>query len=171
MTAQPIPSKEELLEALRSSQDEVLVRLRVLSPEHFEAGRYESGWNGRQILAHIAAMEWTYPRLIDLARQTAADPGSTAPSSRTMQGGNDAYNAREVAKRAQASVAELLAEFERNRAATLAAVAGIDEHLLTCPIRSAGGTTGPLAVVLWWVAIDHVLGHTRDILGDPAGSG
>jgi hypothetical protein len=82
-----------------------------------------------------------------------------------MRGGNDAYNERQVARRAQRSAAELLAEFEQNRAATIQAVAGVDEALLARRIRSAGGVTGTLATVLQRVAVDHVLGHARDIAG------
>ena len=108
-------SKGELLEALRSSGDEVLRMVRGLPAEHLEEGRYENGWNGRQILAHIASIEWSYPRLIDIARAPASPAADELPT-RTMRGGNDAYNDRQVAKRAHLSAAELLAEFEKNRA-------------------------------------------------------
>jgi hypothetical protein len=60
-------------------------------------------------------------------------------------------------------VAELLAEFERNRATTIAAVEAVDEALLARRIRSAGGVVGPLAQVFLQVAVLHVLGHARDI--------
>src|SRR5205807_9215686 len=116
----PAPSKAELLRALRSSRDEVVRLVSSLPPARLEEGRYESGWNGRQILAHIASIEWSYPRLIDIAREAgAAAPAVAAePPTRSMRGGNDAYNERQVAKRAHLSAAELLEEFERNRAAT-----------------------------------------------------
>ena len=163
------PSKAELLAALRTSRDEVLAMLRPLSPARLEEGRYENGWNGRQILAHIASIEWTYPRLIDMAREAAAGkapsgpPAGDDPPTRSMRGGNDAYNERQVAKRAGVPPAELLAEFERNRAATLAAVEAADEALFAREIRSAGGVVGPLALVFHRVAVEHVLGHARDI--------
>ena len=175
-TEQTIPTKAELLNALRSSAREVQAKLGGRPAETFEEGRYENGWNGRQIFAHVASMEWTYPRLIDIARQAAApspkEPGrgkpeqSDQPPTRTMRGGVDDYNQRQVEKRAQASVAELLAEFEKNRAATIAAVEEVDEALLTTPIRSAGGITGALATVIQAVAVLHVLGHVNDIVGD-----
>jgi uncharacterized protein (TIGR03083 family) len=168
-------SKAELLTALRASRDEVLTIVRAVPPGRLEAGRYENGWNGRQILAHLASIEWTYPRLIDIAREApAAESGSTglaegAPPARSMRGGNDAYNERQVARRAHLSPADLLAEFERNRAATIAAVEAAPEDLFTRPIRSAGGVTGPLAVVFNQVAVMHVLAHARDIARTGAG--
>jgi hypothetical protein len=162
--------KAELLEALRRSRDEVVGIVRGLPPERLEDGRYENGWNGRQILAHLASIEWTYPRLIDIARDAPAPESAPASSAgelptRTMRGGNDAYNDRQVARRAHRSVAELLAEFEQNRDATIRAVEAADDGLFARRIRSAGGVVGPLAEVFHQVAVVHVLGHARDIAG------
>lgn len=174
MPAQGMPSKGELLAALRASRDEVLGIVRAVPPDSWEEGRYENGWNARQILAHLASIEWTYPRLIEIAREApatgsgSADLAGGAPPTRSMRGGNEAYNDRQVAKRAHLSPADLLAEFERNRAATIAAVEAAEEDLLVRPIRSAGGVTGPLAVVFNQVAVLHVLGHARDIAGTSA---
>jgi uncharacterized damage-inducible protein DinB len=162
-------TKRGLLDELRTSRDEVLRIVRALPAERLEEGRYENGWNGRQILAHIASIEWSYPRLIDIARDAASEPSATPgaadPPTRTMRGGNDAYNDRQVAKRAHLSVAELLTEFEQNRAATIAAVEAADDRLFARPIRSAGGIVGPLAEVFHQVAVAHVLGHARDLSG------
>ena len=175
-------SKAELLDKLRTSRDQIVFKLRAMPPESLEQGRYESGWNGRQILAHIASIEWTYPRLIDVAREaqasTASPPspaqlgrgargeGSQAdPASRPARGGIDDYNARQVEKRAQMSVSELIDEFEKNRATTIAAFEQADDSLLAQRIRSAGGITGPLADVVSMIAIAHVDQHARDIAG------
>ena len=180
MIEQRVPSKSELLEALRMNEEEADAKLRLLPREAFEQCRYENGWNGRQILAHIASIEWTYPRLLDIARQrlTVAEgkqasgeqrsaPAEPAPlPTRTAQGGIDAYNERQVAKRAGASVEELLEEFRRNRAATIAAVEQADEDLLAVPIRSAGGIPGPVGLVIEQVVVGHVRAHVRDIAGD-----
>jgi hypothetical protein len=166
MTGKEFPTKTELLAALRASRDEVLGIVRGLSPAALEQGRYESGWNGRQILAHLASIEWTYPRLLDIARDAGTAPAPEADTpTRSMRGGNDAYNERQVAKRAHLSVEELLAEFERNRAATIRAVEAADDALFARTIRSAGGVTGPLGLVFHRVAVEHVLGHARDLAG------
>jgi len=87
------------------------------------------------------------------------------PASRPARGGIDDYNARQVEKRAPMSVAELIHEFEQNRATTIAAFEQADESLLNQPIRSAGGITGPLADVVSMIAIAHVDQHARDIAG------
>jgi len=161
---QPVPGRDELLDALRSSRDEVLRVVRSMPPERLEEGRYEGGWNGRQILAHLASIEWTYPRLIEIARDPAP-PVEQAPPTREMRGGNDSYNDRQVAKRADHTVAQLMEEFEKNRAATIRAVEAADAELFARRIRSAGGVVGPLGTVFQAVAVLHVLGHLRDLEG------
>jgi uncharacterized damage-inducible protein DinB len=161
-------TKQALLQDLRASRDEVLRIVRALPVAKLEEGRYENGWNGRQILAHIASIEWSYPRLIDIARDADVPKSQAAPAdppTRSMRGGNNAYNDRQVAKRADTSVPDLLAEFETNRAATIAAVEAADDALFARQIRSAGGIVGPLAEVFHQVAVLHVLGHARDISG------
>ena len=186
MTQQQTPTKAELVDALRSSGAELVTRLSALPPEEFEKGRYENGWNGRQILAHIASIEWTYPRLLEIARQAReggqggegqssgpvrrTEPGeASGVATATARGGIDDYNQRQVAKRADATVVELLEEFQRNRAATIAAIEATEDAVLSTPIRSAGGVTGPVAGVYQAVAVGHVLGHMRDILGTESG--
>ena len=160
----PAPSKAELLQALHASRDEVVALVRGLPPERLDEGCYENGWNGRQILAHIASIEWSYPRLIEIARTPPA-PAEEPPPTRAPKTGNETYNERQVAKRAHLTVAELLAEFETNRVATIRAVEAADEALFARRIRSAFGLVGPLATVIYQIAVVHVLGHARDIAG------
>lgn len=166
-------SKDQLLENLRSSGSEFLEKLRPLDPARFEEGRYENGWNARQILAHVAAIEWSYPKLIDLARDagSAPPPGPSAPPpQRTARGGINSYNDRMVERYRDASAAELLDVFEKNRTATIEAVEAADADLFQVQIKSAGGIPGPLGTVMNYVAVLHVRTHLNDILG-PAEQG
>lgn len=177
--AEQVPSKAELLAALRDSGEEAQAKLGALPAERFEDGRYEGGWNGRQILAHVASIEWTYPRLLDIANEGSpptddapapalrqdAKPAEDGNPTRIARGGILNYNERQVAKRVEATVAELLDEFRRNRAATIAAVEAVDDARLRTPITSAGGSSGALGQVLYGVAVHHVRGHIDDIVG------
>jgi hypothetical protein len=185
MADRPAPTKEDVLGALRDSGERAIAALRAMDAAAFEAGRYENGWNARQILAHVAAIEWTYARLLDVAKEAPAAGASTGSAAgaagevrrtsaeesggvatRPMRGGVDDYNARQVEKRAGASVAELIDELEANRARTIAAVEGADAELLQRPIRSSGGLTGSLGGVLMAVAVQHVNSHVADITGE-----
>ncbi len=182
-------TKDELLAALRSGGVDATRALRAMPEDGFDAGRYENGWNARQILAHIASIEWTYPRLLDLGKEVAEATAAAAPASppagsatpppavrrtepgeaglptRTTAGGIDSYNERQVEKRTSASIPDLIAEFEKNRAATIAAVASADDEIFARPVRSAGGITGAIGDVIRAVAVDHVGSHIADIAG------
>ena len=151
-------TKAELLAALEESRDEVVTGLEGLD---LSAGVYEGGWNGRQLLAHVASMEWTYPRILELPAATeeeAARPRDTSVSV-------DDYNRRQVERRADVPVEALVEEYVRNRARTIAAVASCPDEDLARRVRSAGGTVGPVADVLWFVAVEHVRGHLADLRG------
>jgi hypothetical protein len=175
-----VMTKQQLIDALRTSGQKVTSTLAGIDATSLEQGRYENGWNGRQILAHMASIEWTYPRLLDLARGAPAErsaapavaatrPAPTAAGQPGMASGSPqilSYNDRQVEKRADASVPELIAEFKKNRDATIAAVEAADESLLSKEVTSAGGANGPLATVFNFVAVLHVLDHLKDITGD-----
>ena len=116
MTQQGALTTAKLVEELRSGQQELLDRLGALPEDRFEQGRYEGGWNARQILAHVASIEWTYPKLIDIARQGPPDQasegagGASEASSKSTQapplrGGIGSYTERQVGKRAPAGAA------------------------------------------------------------------
>jgi phytoene dehydrogenase-like protein len=153
-----VRTKTELLAALEASRDEVVGGLDGLD---LSAGVYEGGWNGRQLLAHIASMEWTYPRILELPEATDEEAARPRDTSVTV----DDYNRRQVEKRDGATVDELIEEFVRNRTRTIEAVAAYPEDEFERRVRSAGGTVGSLADVLWFVAVDHVRGHLADLRG------
>ena len=165
MTQQTSLTKTDLLQRLQDGGVDAVKRLRAMPQESFEGGRYENGWNARQILAHIASIEWTYPRLIDTARGEDAPPRPKSEPDSTGQptGQILSYNDRQVEKRADSTIGELLDELETNRAATIAAVESADEELFIRPVRSAGGAQGTLAEVLNYVAVIHVASHVDDI--------
>lgn len=154
-------NKTDALAELESDAEAVAAVVAERAAGEWDAGVYENGWSARQLLAHLAAIEWTYPKLIERAREAPAASGGA--------GGGfdmDAYNHRQVAKRADAPISDLLAEFARNRAATIAALRDADDDLLARPARSAGGVEGTLLGVFASVSIDHVREHLADLRGE-----
>ncbi|MBI2217338.1 MAG: hypothetical protein HYU51_08580 [Candidatus Rokubacteria bacterium] len=71
----------------------MLETVRGLPPRRLEEGRYENGWNGREILAHLASIEWTYPRLIEIARE-APEPDQGHSTAQTPLGAPHPPHAR-----------------------------------------------------------------------------
>jgi hypothetical protein len=164
--AVPASPKQALIEELGANGAWAEEALRGLSEAELAQGRYENGWSGRQILAHVAAIEWTYPRLLDLAREAGGtEREANGRVQASARGGMDEYNRRRVEKREGVPVSVLIDEMVRNRAALIDAIEAADDGLFDVPIRSAGGRTGTLAAVMREVAIDHVRGHVNDIVG------
>lgn len=170
------PTKKELIKALRDSGDDLIKKVSKLDDGALEQGRYENGWNAKQILAHVASIEWTYKKLVENAKQPRSaarpnaerDAAASAAADATPRGsGNpmDDYNERQVARRSGMSARELLQEFKENRDGTITAVESCDDELLAQPTRSAGGAQGTLAQVIDFVAVQHVQQHTRDLIG------
>ena len=169
MTDQPVVSKSQPLANLRPSGEELLSKLAGLPAEALEAGCYENGWNGRQVLAHIAAIEWTYPRLIDLARDGPPDKKpKAAATSKPATGGINSYNDRQIARYADHTTAELLDVFRKNRETTISTIEATEDELFATEVRSAGGVKGPLGTVLNFVAVMHVNVHVSDVLDSAA---
>lgn len=162
MTRKPGAARDDLLADLRADAESIPALLHALQPEQLEQGAYEQGWTVRDLVAHLASIEWTYPRLLQRAAQPP--PSESADSAGGGAGsGMDAYNARHVEKRRATPIAELITEFSANRQATIDAVAAADPALLATAIQSYGGASGSLVEVLRFVAIEHVRGHLRDI--------
>ena len=158
-------SKEQLIEGLRTSEQQLINSLDAVDAADLESGCYENGWTAREVLAHVASIEWTYSNVLELARKgEATKEGATQAGGGTSGGSITSYNDRQIEKRAQASVADLLAEFRDNRAKTLAAVEGADDSLLAAKVRSAGGVEGPAANVLQGLGVGHVMMHLNDIV-------
>ena len=161
-----VVTKEELLENMRAGGRAFAAAARELPPERWAEGRYEEGWTAKDILAHVASIEWTYPKLLDVARGLGPPPKAKDDAKPAdLPGG---YNQRHVEKRKGSSVEALIEEFERNREATIAAVQEADEDLLRVPVRSAGGVEGKAVEVLNYVAVIHVRDHLADISGSGA---
>ena len=150
-----------LMEDLRDSGVEFRDRVLGFSPGALETGIYENGWNGRQVVAHLAGIEWSLPGLINRTRAGRKADLATplAKESMTMDG----YNAREVLRRRDTCLAELVDEFSRNREATIVAVASLTPGQLEASAKSLGGASGTVEGVLRRVAIEHLRQHLREI--------
>ena len=168
MATSPL-SKEQLIEGLRTSEQQLIDTLADVNAADLETGCYENGWNAREVLAHVASMEWTYSKILNNAAQKPKEesaPAKSPPakSAPPASGNIGSYADRQIEKRAQASLAELLAEFRENRAKTIGAVEGADDSLLAVEVRSGGGLKGSAANVLQMLAVGHVQMHLNDIM-------
>ena len=112
-------TRDNLIRDLQTDAQTLADTVARIPEDGWNDGVYEHGWSARQLLAHIAAIEWTYPKLIE--RAAAAQTAETAETAVT-DFDMDAYNHRQVEKRGDTPIPDLLAEFQRNRQATIAAI-------------------------------------------------
>jgi hypothetical protein len=92
------------------------------------AHRDSAGWTARDVLAHVVGAE---PSLAAIIARAQAE-GAFVPRPDFDL---NFYNHRQVEKRADKLPADLLAEAETNRAATLKLLAEIPEAALDLPVR------------------------------------
>jgi hypothetical protein len=159
--ASDLITKEQLLDGMRTTAREFVEAARSVPADQWSEGRYEEGWSAKDILAHVASIEWTYPKLLDVA--SGAIPLPKKDASKGIPGD---YNQRHVEKRRDTSIEELIGEFERNREATIRAVQGADDELLATHVRSAGGIEGRAVEVFNYLTVTHTRDHLRDIKGE-----
>ncbi|MHB8577415.1 MAG: DinB family protein [Dehalococcoidia bacterium] len=162
--------RDALLATLRESGVEALAAMAAVPQSQLGESGYENGWSVRQIMAHVASMEFTYRRLPEIAR----GPKDAHTGAGGVPFDMDGYNARQVERRADLLPEQLIDEFVRGRAALIEDVGNLPDDLLAVKIRSAGGVTGTLAEVLASTAGGHVRQHSADFLraaGTPLSTG
>ena len=100
-----------------------------MSEESWSRGVYESGWNARQLLSHIASMSGTAGFVLSMARM---------PSAASLGAGfdEDGFNARLVAEREGKSTAELLGEIKGNFERDVEAVRAAPDELIRKQFRA-----------------------------------
>ena len=122
--------KQKIQGWLESSRQFLLSMVQAVPDEDWSRVAHSDsvGWTARDVLAHIVG----------------AEPSMTAIIGRTQAEGRYAprpdfdlafWNRRQVEKRAEKSLAELLAELESNRAATLKLLADLPEAALDLPVQ------------------------------------
>jgi DinB superfamily len=85
-------------------------------------------WTARDVLAHVVGAE---PSLVGIITRAQAEGRYTPRPDFDL----DFWNRRQVEKRAEKSLADLAAELDRNRVATLKLLADLPEPALDFPVR------------------------------------
>ncbi len=123
---------------------------------------YETGWNARQLLCHLADDNVT-AFLLALAQrpELAAGVGEGFDL--------DVFNSQQVALRADKSVDELLEEIRRNIDRDVRAVRNASDELLQAHFRAPWGAEGSLGEVIVVSLTEHVEEHLADLSSARAG--
>jgi hypothetical protein len=149
-------SKEDIVAAIRESHGEIERTALSLSDAALGSGVYESGWNAKQLLCHLAAGGGFAAFMISFAQMP---PSAGAGDNFDL----DAFNAREVASREKKPLSELLAELRSGSERSIAAVQGAPDELLTAHFRAPWGTEGALADVIVESLQGHIGTHLAEL--------
>lgn len=141
-------NKDDVVRKMRELQGEIEGTVSSMSEESWSRGVYESGWNARQLLSHIASMSGTAGFVLSMARM---------PSAASLGAGfdEDGFNARLVAEREGKSTAELLGEIKGNFERDVEAVRAAPDELIRKQFRAPWGVEGGVGDVI----VESLKGH------------
>lgn len=156
--------RSDVIEALRVFCVELEETVSAAPDAVWSRQIYRNGWNGRQVLAHIASTSGVAGFALALSRMPDQMAGARA-SLPARSGGaldQDAWNLQQVALRESRSVEELLGEVRSNTERDAGLVEAASEEELERRFRAPWEIEGPLAEVI----VDSVKGHLGVHLAD-----
>ena len=146
--------RDKLRKRLVNSHQAVLSLVEAIDEVTATELRANEGWSGKDLLAHLAASELGHCHVI---RQLLADRPTLVADFDL-----DTFNNAEVAKRRQHSWEDITAEYQANRAATLALLDTITDADWEKAGPHPGGFDTTVAGVFRVIAI-HEKRHLRDL--------
>ena len=160
-------TKEEIIEAIDKARGEARRLASAASDSAWTSGVYENGWNAKQVLCHLALAANVPAYLIGIAQAPKSSSGDGAPGLDV-----DEFNEREVARRQEKPVSEILDEIDATYETSISAVTVAPDDLLAGTMRTPWGTEGVLAALILHEDLrDHVMVHLSEMasaLGPPS---
>ena len=152
-------TKEEIITAIDKARGDARQLAAGASESAWTSGVYENGWNAKQLLCHLALTANVPGYLIGIAQVARSSSGGGAPSLNV-----DEFNEREVARRRDNPVSEILDEIDATYETSIAAVKAAPDDLLAGTMRTPWGTEGVLAeMILHEDLRDHVMVHLSEM--------
>jgi uncharacterized protein (TIGR03083 family) len=149
-------TRDEIISRMRELREEIEQLAHSATAEAWAHGSYE-GWTARDLLSHIASTSAPASFLLLMAQS-----GGTSG----MGGGDfdqDAFNAQQVAMRAERSVEDVVDEIRANIQRDTQSVDRADQALLEKHYVAPWGTEGTLAEVILASLNEHLGMHVSDL--------
>jgi hypothetical protein len=148
--------KDDVIGAIREAQREVERLVPSVPESAWSSQAYEQGWNGKQLLCHLASTSGIARFLIGMAQA----PGSGGMGT---DFDIDSFNAQQVAARQDKPVDEVLEEVCVNCGRDIESVENAPDDLLAQHFRAPWGTEGSLGDVIVGSIDEHFMTHVRDL--------
>ncbi len=148
--------KQDVIGAIRDAQREVEKLVPLVPASAWSGQAYEQGWNGKQLLCHLASTSGIARFLIRMAQ---------APGSGGMGADFDidSFNAQQVAARQDKPVDEVLEEVCANCRRDIESVENAPDDLIAQHFRAPWGIEGALGDVIVGSIDEHFMTHVRDL--------
>jgi uncharacterized protein (TIGR03083 family) len=147
-------TRANVIAALQGMGDDIAATVESMPPSAWSANVYESGWNARQLLYHMASTSGPAGFILQMSK---LPPRSEGPAF-----DNDAFNRQQVALREGRSPAEVLDEIRANVQRDIQAVETAAEEELQRKWTAPWGTEGTVAEII----VASLQGHLRMHLDD-----
>jgi hypothetical protein len=152
-----MPSKEELLEAMRDNRKALGELLNRVQQSDLSLPVYPEGWTVNDLLCHFASLSYQMlpQRYLSPPSQQASNPGAAAADI-------DARNKQEVERRSGRSLAELREEIELNTAKIEEMLSALEGDQLETSV-SLSWLEGTFADLLQAIIVNHEKAHVRHL--------
>ncbi len=151
-------SKSDIVKSMRNQQQEIEQLARSLPETAWSKGVYETGWNAKQLLCHLAESPGVAGFLLGFAKAPPSESGSAGPAMDI-----DVWNAQRVAALQGKSLSDLLGDLRTNSERNIAAVEAAPDDLLARPIKTPWGAEGPVADIILGSIQEHGGMHLADL--------
>ena len=157
-------TKQEIVETIQAGIDQVQQTFGALSVEQLATRVYDGdeGWTAKEILAHLAARQAGYERMIGIAKGTASFPTGNVDFN--------ALNQAAVEQIVTKSRDDLLAQFRAVHEGLITRVQGLPADLLDQTITLPMGER-VLSDLLRGSGGQHSINHSLDVVNAIANQG
>lgn len=147
-------SREVVLACLRDLREQIETTVQAMPEDAWDSGVYESGWNARQLLYHIASTSGAASFILMMSKL----PKQDGPAF-----DNDAFNRDEVVLREGRAPTDVLDEIRANIQRDIQAVEAAPDEQLQQQWVAPWGSVGSVAEIIVHAVEDHSGEHLNDL--------
>jgi hypothetical protein len=152
-------TKQDIVSTIEALQSDLQQAVESMPEAAWSEGIYESGWNARQLLSHIASTSGVTSFILNMAQA----PSLPASDPRGGAFNIDDFNKIQVEMRAGKSVEEVLAEIRSNLQRDIGVVQAADETLLDKHFKAPWDAEGLVGDMIVSSLHEHLGMHLADL--------
>jgi hypothetical protein len=152
-------TRQEICSTIEAFESDIQQAVSDMPDAAWSGGVYESGWNARQLLSHIASTSGVTSFILNMAQA----PSLPASDPRGGSFNIDDFNKLQVEMRAGKSTDEVLAEIRSNLQRDIGAIQAADEALINKHFKAPWDAEGRVSDMIVSSFHDHLGMHLADL--------